>query len=387
VHPQPAGEGAFVPNGALAEPAFASRVRAANDAGPSAQERAGTGSESPAQDRSAGDAGGTSQKRAASDSESAAQKRAASDSGSAAQKRAAEWAVRPERSNTLALRFMAWVALHLGRAPARALLPPICVYFMLFAPKVREASREFLTHALGRAPTLRDYYLHIHTFACTILDRVFLLNNQFERFDVQVFGREMMDGMLERGEGCFLLGAHLGSFEVLRTLARVSKDLEVSLVMYENNARKVNEVLNAINPNLAMQVIGLGHPDAMLKVQEALAGGRFVGILGDRNFADEGVVPVTFFGRTTHCPIGPFRMAAMLGRPMVLMLGLYRGGNRYDIHFERLPDISSLPRGERAQAIERSLQNYVERLEHYCRLAPYNWFNYYAFWDQGKSAE
>jgi predicted LPLAT superfamily acyltransferase len=334
--------------------------------------------------RAASDPEFAAHRQAANDPGSAAQKRAASDPGSAAQKRAAEWAVRPERSNTVALRFMAWVALHLGRAPARALLPPICVYFMLFAPKVRAASREYLTHALGRAPTLRDYYLHIHTFACTILDRVFLLNNQFERFEVTVYGREMMDGFLERGEGCFLLGAHLGSFEVLRTLARVSKDLEVSLVMYENNARKVNEVLNAINPNLAMQVIGLGNPDAMLRVEEALASGRFVGMLGDRNFADEGVVPVTFFGRTTHCPIGPFRMAAMLKRPMVLMLGLYRGGNRYDIHFERLPDISNLPRGERAKAIERSLQNYVERLEHHCRQAPYNWFNYYAFWDQGK---
>jgi predicted LPLAT superfamily acyltransferase len=26
------------------------------------------------------------------------------------------------------------------------------------------------------------------------------------------------------------------------------------------------------------------------------------------------------------------------------------------------------------------LLRYVERLEHYCRLAPYNWFNFYDFW-------
>ena len=322
---------------------------------------------------------------AGQDTESASAQAAAA--ASAKKRRAAEWAVRPERSNTVALRFMAWVALHLGRAPARALLPPICLYYMLFAPKVRAASQEFLTRALGREPTTRDYYQHIHTFACTILDRVFLLNNQYGRFDVTIYGREMMDDMLERGEGCFLLGSHLGSFEVLRTMARVSKGLEVSLVMYEQNARKVNEVLNAINPNLAMQVIGLGNADSMLKVEEALAQGRFVGMLGDRNFADENVAPCKFFGQTTHCPLGPFRMAAMLKRPLVLMFGLYRGGSRYDIHFERLPDISSVPRAERAQAIERSLQNYVERMEHYCRLAPYNWFNFYGFWEQGKSSE
>jgi len=27
------------------------------------------------------------------------------------------------------------------------------------------------------------------------------------------------------------------------------------------------------------------------------------------------------------------------------------------------------------------MQRYVARLEHYARLAPYNWFNFYSFWD------
>jgi predicted LPLAT superfamily acyltransferase len=277
------------------------------------------------------------------------------------------------------------VALNIGRAPARWLLPPICVYYMLFAPKVRAASKDFLTLAMGRAPRMADYYRHIHTFACTILDRVFLLNDQVGRFEVTVHGQELMDQILASGEGCFLLGSHLGSFEVLRTQARASKELDVSLVMYERNARKVNQVLSAIAPNLAMDVIGLGNSDSMLRVQEALQQGRFVGMLGDRNFANEGVVPCTFFGRTTHCPVGPFRMAVMLQRPLVLMVGLYRGGNKYDLHFELLPNPAERPRHERAQAIEQALQIYVSRLEHYCKSAPYNWFNFYDFWNQGRA--
>ena len=36
--------------------------------------------------------------------------------------------------------------------------------------------------------------------------------------------------------------------------------------------------------------------------------------------------------------------------------------------------------GERSAAIEQLLRRYAERLEHYCRLAPYNWFNFYDFW-------
>lgn len=293
-----------------------------------------------------------------------------------------EWTSRPERSNMLALRTIVWVALTLGRGAARVLLAPICLYYMAFAPKVRAASKEFLTRALGRAPNLKDYYLHLFTFAATLLDRVFLLNGQYSRFAITVHGEQLVQDLVARGEGCFLLGSHLGSFEVIRTLGREAAGLNVALVMYEENAKKVNSILDAINPELAVEVIGLGKPDSMMKVQEALARGEFVGMLGDRNFANEGTVPCRFFGATTHCPPGPFRMAALLKRPLVLMFGLYRGGNRYEIHFEQLADLSQVPRGERNRAIEQSLQNYVERMEHYCRLAPYNWFNFYGFWDQ-----
>jgi predicted LPLAT superfamily acyltransferase len=29
------------------------------------------------------------------------------------------------------------------------------------------------------------------------------------------------------------------------------------------------------------------------------------------------------------------------------------------------------------------MRSYVARLEHYARGAPYNWFNFYDFWDEG----
>ena len=34
-----------------------------------------------------------------------------------------------------------------------------------------------------------------------------------------------------------------------------------------------------------------------------------------------------------------------------------------------------------SRLLESWMQRYVTRLEHYARLAPYNWFNFYSFWD------
>ena len=291
-----------------------------------------------------------------------------------------EWVRRPERSNTLALRVIVWVALKLGRPAARLLLYPVCLYFLIFSSASYAASKKYLRKVLAREPGIADAFRHCHAFAATVLDRVFLFNDQYARFDVRVHDEDILADLMARGEGCFLLGAHMGSFEIIRALGRRNTGVRISLVMYEENARKFHSVLGAINPGLHLQVISLGKIDSMLKVEAALKRGEIVGMLGDRTFQGEGTVVCRFLGEQARFPNGPFRLAAMLKRPMVLMFGLYRGGNRYDIYFERLADTWQTPRAARDLLLERALHRYVERLEYYCRDAPYNWYNFYDFW-------
>jgi predicted LPLAT superfamily acyltransferase len=290
-----------------------------------------------------------------------------------------EWVARPERSNTLAMRFIAWVGRTLGRRAARLLLYPICLYFLAFSGKARAASRRYLGKALDRVPTLADSFRHYLTFASTILDRVFLLDNQVGRFDVRVHGAGIIDEMLAGGEGCLLIGAHLGSFEIIRAVGR-TRGLRVSMVMYEENARKLGAVLTAVNPQLQVEIIPLGKVDSILNVEAALARGDVVGMLGDRAIGGDATVSCPFLGEAAEFPTGPLRIAAMLRRPVALMVGLYRGGRRYEVHFERLADMGLNDRAQRDRVVEEVLRHYVGRLEHYCRLEPYNWFNFYDFW-------
>jgi predicted LPLAT superfamily acyltransferase len=293
-----------------------------------------------------------------------------------------EWVARPERSNMLALRLLVAIALTLGRPVARLLLYPICMYFLLFSPDSRAGSKKYLRKALAREPGIADAFRHCHTFAATLLDRVFLFNDQYARFDVRVHGEDILREMTASGRGCFLLGAHMGSFEIIRALGRSNTAARISLVMYAENARKFNSVLAAVNPRLGVQVIALGQIDSMLKVETALNRGEIVGMLGDRTFQDEGTTAYPFLGEEARFPGGPLRLAVVLKRPVVLMFGLYRGGNRYDIYFERLIDAWPAARPERDLALDQSQRNYVARLEHYCRDAPYNWYNFYDFWRQ-----
>jgi predicted LPLAT superfamily acyltransferase len=290
-----------------------------------------------------------------------------------------EWTTQPERSNTLALGFMAWVALRLGRKAARLLLYPICLYFLAFSARARSASRQYLRRVLGREVGPADSFRHYHTFAAVILDRAFLLDNQLSRFDVELRGAELIDELAAKGPGCVLLGSHLGSFEIVRAAGK-ARGLRINMVMYEENARKMRTAIEAINPDVQMEIIALGRVDSILRVEAALSRGEVVGMLADRTIRGGGSVSCQFFGEPALLPTGPIRIAAMLKRPTALMFGLYRGGNRYEVDVEQFSDFDQVDGEERERLVERLLQRYADRLEHYCRLAPYNWFNFYDFW-------
>lgn len=292
----------------------------------------------------------------------------------------APWLDQSERGNRSATRFMKWLALRGGRRVARLLLVPICGYFLAFSPRVRRNSRQYLALALGRPPRSADVWRHYFTFAATVLDRVYFVEGRFERFDIEVRGLELLRRTLAKGRGCVLLGAHLGSFELLRTLAPEHR-LPVNVVMYEDNAANITEVLNAqLDPTLRERVIASGEIDTVLRIAECFSRGELVGMLGDRPAGSDKTVTCRFFGRDAVFPQGPLLLALSLRVPVYWVAGLYEGGRRYVIHLEPFCEEPSADRAARAAWTREWAQRYAERLEYFCRLAPYNWFNFYDFW-------
>ncbi|MDD5390932.1 MAG: acyl-CoA synthetase [Gallionellaceae bacterium] len=291
-----------------------------------------------------------------------------------------EWRKQPERGSLVLLRAMTWLSLALGRPVSRVVLVGISLYFLLFAAAARNASRAYLRRALGRPPRLAEQFRHFHSFASCIHDRVYLLNDRFDQFDIQVEGEDVVKEVLAAGRGAFLIGAHLGSFEVIRALGRRQPDLKIAMAMYVENAHKINAALAAINPSAMLDVIPLGQFDSMLQVQERLDEGVVVGMMGDRTLAQNPTQPVAFLGQTVAFPVGPMRLAAILKRPVLFICGLYLGGNRYAIHFERLADFTDIERKARSAAVSDAVAAYAGCLERHCRAAPFNWFNFFDFW-------
>jgi predicted LPLAT superfamily acyltransferase len=292
----------------------------------------------------------------------------------------ADWVDRPERGSVWMLKGMIWVSRRLGRRVARVILYITAAYFFVSAPTARRHARRYLRRALGREPGPADRFRQLFAFASSIHDRLFFMDGRFDEFDITVEGETLVREVLTEGHGACLVGAHLGSFEVVRSLGVRQPGLAVAMLMYEDQARRVSTILEAVDPALRPEIIALGRIDAMITARMRLDQGALIGIMGDRTLANEPGLAVNFLGRTAQLPLGPFRAAALFRRCVILILGLYLGGKRYHIVFEPLADFSHVDAGGRAAVIEQAVRRYAERVEYYCRRYPYNWFNFLDFW-------
>jgi predicted LPLAT superfamily acyltransferase len=300
----------------------------------------------------------------------------------------AHWSERREGGGRFALWLICSIGLRLGRPVARVLLYPITLYFFFRRGPERRQSRAFLRRTLGRPAKTWAVLKHIHCYAATILDRVFLLSGSLRCFDIRVHGLEQLEAQMAHGRGVLLLGAHIGSFEVLRALGVARPGVQVRVVMDRQQTPAMTAMLHALNPAVAAGVIDAGQDGGAiaLAIHDAAKQGALIGLLADRSRPQESTRDATFFGAPAPFPVAPYLIASVLELPTVLCFGLYRGGNRYDLYFETFAKCIKIARSERDTLLGEWTQRYAARLEHYTRLDPYNWFNFYDFWHRPADA-
>jgi predicted LPLAT superfamily acyltransferase len=293
-----------------------------------------------------------------------------------------DWRGHKERATPRMVRLIVWLAANLKRSMVRPFLYPIVGYFMLTSRESRAASREYLRRTLGHESSWRDQWRHLFAFASCTLDRIYMLGERLQEFDIDVHRPENVRAIVARDPGVLLFVAHFGSPEALRVIGVSKRHLPLSILLDRNHGKMLTELLEQVNPALASTVIDASErgPTLVLKLKEVLESGRMVGIMVDRALASERSVEVDFLGGRARLPVGPWHLAHALQVPIVLGFGCYLGDNRYAAHYELFAEKVTLPRADRDAAVKQLAQRYAKRLEYYAHLAPYNWFNFYDYW-------
>lgn len=292
------------------------------------------------------------------------------------------WEQQRERSTLGALHLLFWCAGFFGRFLVRLSLWFIAGYFFLTSPRATSASRNALRRLLQREPTRLDVYRHFHYFASCALDRLYFLKGRTRSFKIEVSRPDNVAAVTNRNTGCLLVVAHLGSFEPLRMIGTQQRNLPISILMDRKQGEMLVKLLEKVNPSFALQIIDASQrgPELVLQLRDALQAGRMVCIMGDRAREDERAIKVQFCGDTVRFAEGPWTLASALGVPVILGFGLYRGGKQYQVYFELFTEKLVTSRAARQADIQAHAQRYAQRLEHYARMAPYNWFNFYDYW-------
>lgn len=289
------------------------------------------------------------------------------------------WSKQHERGSLWLQRLMIWIAFRLGWPVARALLIGITAYFFVTSACARRASAEFLRRATGRPAGMLDVFRHLHAFAATLLESTFLLARRAGDFRITVEGLEALLAALAKGRGCVLLGAHFGSFQVLRAVAREAP-VPVHPVMYRRATGRLARTLATLDPALDAAIIDLGAPEAVLSVREAVQRGEIVAMLADRAVDTEKRVVVNFLGAPAAFPSGPLIVTARLDAPVLLFWGTRIGPRRYRVVFEPFAERIVLRRAAGADDLGLWVGRYAAKLEARCRAHPFNWFNFFPFW-------
>lgn len=269
-----------------------------------------------------------------------------------------------------------------GVAAAYWVLYPVVFYFLFASRSARRASMEFLERAIGPAPLVRRLartYRHLVSFARTLVDRALLAIQGKEVFRYEADGLDHIRLAAAAGRGVILLTAHLGNWPIAAGLmGEAGRNLAV--VAYPGEHEKLSRYLGKVlGPG--PRVIAVGSDMlASLEMVRALREGTVLALQGDRPI-DRHVVRVPFLGREAPFPLGPFLLAAVSGAPLIMTFSLQVAPASYRFIATPPLELSFHPRESREKQLREWVVQYVSQVETLARQYPYQWFNFYDFWD------
>jgi predicted LPLAT superfamily acyltransferase len=318
---------------------------------------------------------------------------AAASSASEGAPGAAGWTRIAERGSIWGIRFTVWCYRTLGRRLSLPLVHAVVAYFFVTDARGRRASLAYLRriHAdprgranLRGAPSLRECFHHYRTFALCIVDRLAIWFGSEDAFAFETHGLDYVDRLASQGRGALILGSHIGSFDALRLLAKRAGSI-VNVLMFTANAQRINQVFREVAPEVEARVIHVDPSSvhSVFTIRERLRRGEHVAILADRiEVGDrDRSLEVPLLGGVVELPQAPILLAGLLHCPLVSAVALRDGPGRYQVHVDVLAERVDLPRRGREQAVAELLERYARTLERTCLLRPYQWFNFFDYWN------
>lgn len=224
-------------------------------------------------------------------------------------------------------------------------------------------------------------------FAYYLVDffRYSKLNLKFIEKYVNFEGLEIVDKLAAQKQGAILVTAHLGNYELGGAVMALS-GYPLSVVALPHLDLRTNNFFNNQRKKAGMQVIPTG-----LSVKESIAvlkNGRFLALLGDRDFSQSGRKE-KMFSRYAYIPRGMAFLARKSQSAVVPAFFIRENKYFYRLIFEKEINFNSADFNSTSASQENKnnenfekkiIQKYIIVLEKYLKKYPEQWYMFQKYW-------
>ena len=272
---------------------------------------------------------------------------------------------------------LGWMNLPLVYSGMACIIP----FYMLFNHQGYISQYHFFRERMkyGKFKSFFSVYLNHFCFGQVILDRFAVYGGA--SFKVKIDGEETYHRYLAQQEGFVQLSSHVGNFELAGYMLTQDKK-PISALVFQGETSTVMKNRARIFQNKHIRLISVGNDLAhVFAMNTAIKEGGIVSMPGDRNFGSQKSVACQFFGSKAHFPMGPFALAVTTGVPVLSIFVMKESIYQYRVYVNEVKLPLEVNGMTAKKKIELLAQEFAAQLEQRVRQYPYQWFNYYEFWN------
>jgi len=258
----------------------------------------------------------------------------------------------------------------------------VVLYFFLFSPKTFTPIFQFYRNRLGYSlfRSLQMVYKNYYLLGQVLLDKVTIMAGFPVKFTFTYDGEEYLRKMVEDKTGGLLISGHIGNFEMAGNMLERLKT-EVNIIMFDAEHAKIKDYLQSVTRR-KFNVITIKEDNShIFEINKAFREKQIVCIHGDRFVRGSKTLSMEFLGEKASFPTGPFYLAMKFNVPVSFVFAMKESATHY--HFYATPPRLFQQQGlqlKRDQTIEAIIKDYICIMEKMVQKYPFQWFNYYNFW-------
>lgn len=234
----------------------------------------------------------------------------------------------------------------------------------------------------GVIDSLRHRHRNLFSFGKVLVERGWLGVVNGAKLEGEFEGYEKLVQLIERGQGVVLITAHVGNWQsALAHLENLPVKVN-ALMQYDRQAAAKHFFDLEKGATRPFEIIDAdGEFGGMIDAVAALQRGEVVTIMADR-YIKGSFAEVDFLNDPVRFPDGAYLLAATNSAPVAVIFAAKTAMNRYKLKLwdNFFPQYSN--RDERAAMLQGGAQRFSASLEAYLKKYPYQWYNFYNFWQQ-----